>query len=195
MILWLALLLAWVAVRPAFASEEGGGGAGNLIVPDWMQIATAIVIFLLLLFVLTKAAWKPILGGLQKREETIRQAVDDAERASQEARALIAQYEEKLATATEEARAIAEEARKDAEDVRRRIEEDARQRAEETLARSLKEIERAKDKAYDEILSNMATLATEAASKIVQKRMSPAENADLVDAVVRDFARSRGGAA
>jgi F-type H+-transporting ATPase subunit b len=193
-----SLVALFVTCGSAFAEEEhasGGEVIKSLLSPHTGEIVVAIVVFLVLLVVLGKTAWKPILKGLEEREARIKQAVDDAQRASEEARRIMAEYQAKLDQATEEARAIAEESRKDAEDVRRRIEEEARQRAEETIARSTKEIERAKDKAYDELISQVTAIAAEAASRIVQKNLTVEDNAGLVDEVIRNFAARRSGAA
>jgi F-type H+-transporting ATPase subunit b len=187
-----ALVLLVCLAAPAWAAEEGGG-EGGLLELDWKASATAIAIFLVLLWVLGRFAWRPVLRGLQQREDTIRRAVDDARKASEEAQRMMAEYEKKLATAADEAHAIAEEARKDAADVSRRLEEEARARAEETLQRSLKEIEQAQRKAQAQLLEDVTGIATEAASRIVRRHLTPEDNADLVDAVVREFAAGKGG--
>jgi F-type H+-transporting ATPase subunit b len=160
---------------------------------DIATMITSVVTFLILLVILTKFAWKPILNGLQKREETIRKAVDDAQKASEEAQALLRQYEQKLDSATDEARKISEQAQKNAELVKQKIEDDAQTTAKATLERSVKEIEQAKQTAIDEILHDVTALATEAASRIIKKELTPADNAALVDDLVKQFADSRDG--
>lgn len=193
--MWILPILLVLTAVPAWAEEaaEGGEKAGVMDLSLATIIAT-IVVFLVLLVVLSKTAWKPILDGLQKREATIRKAVEDAEEASRKATALVAEYEAKLHTATDEARQIADEARRDAEDAARRIQDDARKAAEETTARSVREIEQAKDKAYEELLRDVATIATETASRIVKRNLDADANADLVEEVVRDYARQGGSA-
>ena len=87
--------------------------------PD-LAIWTAIV-FLVLLGVLGKFAWGPIVDGLEKREQTIADNIAAAERASEEAKAMLAEYEAKLAGAADEVRAMLEEARRDAEHTKQEI--------------------------------------------------------------------------
>ncbi len=199
LVLWL--LLAVFVVAPAFAEPPAAGDAGapaassepdlisaNLDLPS---MVAAIVTFLVLLVVLTKLAWKPILTGLQRREDVIKKAVDDAERANAEARALAAEYRSRLDEATEKARQIAEEGKRAAEVVAQRIEAEARRQAEETTARAVRDVRQAADDAYDRILSDVTALATEAASKIVRRQLTPEDNADLVDEVVGAFERDR----
>ena len=191
----LALLVVLVTALPAWAADAEAGEEGGMppfLKPDPAAIVTAIVTFVVLLLVLSKLAWKPILNGLQQREATIQKAVDDAQKANEEARALVADYESKLDHAKEEAQAIADEARRDAEEVRRRIEEDAKSQAEATTARALKEIDQAKHSAMDTILKDVTAIATEAASRILRKEITPETNAALVDEVVNDFVKGSG---
>ena len=194
LILVVALL---VTAAPVWAAGSEGHGESSakptLLDVDLAATVVAVATFLVLLFVLTKLAWKPVLNGLKAREETIRKAVDDAAKASAEARALVAQYDQKLAAAAEDARGVHEAARREAEAYRKRIEEDAHRTAEETLARSVREIGEAKRAALDAILKDVTAIATEAASRIVRRHLDPAGNADLVDEVVEGYARARRG--
>lgn len=187
----LTLLLVVLAAAPAWASEEGGGGLrwGDQL--DWRTILTSIGVFLLLLVVLAKTAWKPILEGLQKREETIKKALDDAEAAHTKAKALIAEYEGKIDQAREEAQAIFDEARRDAADIRSQIETDARARADETVERAKREIDQLVSKAWDGLVRDAASIATQAAGKIIGRQLDAEGHADLVAGVVREFGGSR----
>jgi len=208
--LFVALLVLAMPATGVFAEEEGGsgpaahGGAGHgdpgetkeerqLIVPHGAEILVAIVTFVLLLIILTKFGWKPILNGLQQREATIQKALDDAQKANADALALLEQYQGRMDEAKNEAQAIADQARKEAEHARQRIELDANERAQETLKRSLREIEQAKESALDEILTEVGNIATEAASRIVRRDLTSDDNAKIVDDVVSDFANAQGG--
>lgn len=191
----LGPLLALATAASAFAAEaeaEGGGGRGlfDFYAPEMIL---AIVIFLVLLFLLTKLAWKPILTGLRQREDTIRQALDGAAAANAEARRLMSEYEARLDKAREEAQSIADESKRHAEEVRRRIEDEARAQAEETLARAERDLARARETAFQELLGSVSHIATEAAARIVKKEITPERNAELVDEVVADFVRSQQG--
>lgn len=187
---WTVTLLAVLTLSvPAWAAEDGE--QRGLLSLEAAEVAVAITTFLVLLVVLTKLGWKPILKGLQKREEVIRKALDDAQEANEEALALLAQYQEKMDDSKTEAKAIADAARKDAEVARRRIEEEAQNRAKDTLERSLREIRQAKDTALDDLLKDVASIATETASRIVRRDLTPEDNTKLVDDVVQDFTRSR----
>ena len=196
----IVLFLIAVCAAPAFAGDAEAGEKAKLDLLAQLNpwsIITSIVVFLLLLFVLSKVAWKPILEGLQKREDTIKKALDDAAEANEQAKTLIAKYESKLDQAREEGQAILEETRKDAQDLRAQIEADARIRAEETVERSKREVEQVFAKAWDELVRDAATVATEAASQIIQQQLTPEGHADIVTSIVNDLAArtsaARGG--
>lgn len=185
-------LLLVLSAGPAWAGEEGGGlDLVGQAISSWAA-PTAIGVFLILLVILSKTAWKPILAGLQRREETIKKALDDAKEAHESAKALIAEYESRIDHAREEAQAIFEEARRDAQDIRAQIEEDARKRADETVARAGREIDQMTAKAWDALVRDAASVATEAASRIIQRELTPEGHAAIVAGVVGDFARRAG---
>jgi len=184
---------------PAWAAEDAHGAEAEaqpgLISLDLASAIVSIIVFLVLLALLTKLAWKPILSGLQAREATIRKAVEDAQKASDEARAMADEYQKKLDTATDDARKIAEHAKKNAEAIAVRIEKDAKKTAENTVLRATRDIEQAKQTAIDEILGEVTSIATEAAARIVKKNLTAEDNASLVDEIVREFSASDEGKA
>jgi F-type H+-transporting ATPase subunit b len=191
----LVAVLLIVCAAPAFAGDaaeaEGGGGLEWGKQLDMRNILTSIIVFLILLFVLGKFAWKPILNGLQQREETIQKALDDAEAAHEKAKVLIAEYESKIDHAREEAQAIFDEARRDADDIRAQIEADGKKRADETIERAQREIDQRMTKAWDLLVRDAASIATEAAGQIIEKELSADGHAGLVAGVVRKFSSSR----
>jgi F-type H+-transporting ATPase subunit b len=194
----LVLFLVAVCVSPAWASDaEASGEKAKLDLAaqlNWWSIGVSIVVFVLLLMVLSKVAWKPILAGLQQREETIKKALDDAAEANEQAKALIVKYEAKLDQAREEGQAILDETRRDAQDLREQIEADAKKRADETVARSKREVEQIFAKAWDGLVKDAATVATEAASQIIQEQLTPEGHAAIVSKVVNGVAeRARAG--
>jgi len=182
--------VAVLAALSLFASPAWAAEGDLTHIEPWTVIAT-IAIFVLLLVVLGKFAWKPILAGLQKREETIKSALDEAQEAHEEAKKVIALYETKLDHAKEEAAAIAEEARKAGEDIRARILEEAQAERANTVARATREIEQLTAAAWEGIVKDAASIATTTASKIVQRELDPAGHADIVANVVSQFAARR----
>ena len=189
-ILPLAVLAALVLIGadPAWAADGEAKGLQFDKQLTLVTIGVSIGVFLLLLIVLGKFAWKPILAGLQQREDTIRKALDDAEEAHNRAKALIAEYEAKIDKAREEAQAVFDEARRDADEIRTQIEANAKLRASETVERAQREIGQLTAKAWDGFVKDAASIATEAAGRIIKQELTADGHAAIVASVVTEVA-------
>jgi F-type H+-transporting ATPase subunit b len=166
-----------LAVAPAWAAE---GGESNLFAGDIGNAVWTLVIFLLVIVVLGKFAWGPLLSGLQQREEFIRRSLEEAKADRQAAEARLREYEEKLAEANAEAVAIIEKGKSEGETLRAGIEEKARDEADKMVDRARREIELAKQTAIKDLYATSSTLATEIASRIVQRELQPADHEKLI---------------
>jgi F-type H+-transporting ATPase subunit b len=187
-----AVLALVVLAGPAHAADDPhGGGGGSLLVPNFYVAGATIAVFVLLLIVLSKTAWKPILAGLRAREQGIRDQIEGAEKANAAAKALLADYEARLAHVNDEARAILEEGRKDANLLKAKIETDAKAEAQRERERAVRDIELARQQALKDIYDQVATLSTDIAGKILQQRLDPASHRRLVDDAVASYERSR----
>jgi F-type H+-transporting ATPase subunit b len=191
--LWLLPILLVLAAMPAHAADTGDHAKSSPVDIDMKTVVMSIAVFVVLLVVLAKYAWGPILNGLKARETTIQRAVDDAQAASEKAQAVVRQYEGKLATAADEARSIMEEGRRDAVALKASIEAEARKVAEETTARAVRDIEQARATAWDSLVRDTAKLATEAAAKIIRKNLDAQGHAALVDEVIAEAIAARRG--
>src|SRR5262245_13478746 len=89
--------------------------ASGVLDPEPGLMVWTVVTFAFVLLILWKFAWKPLLGALEKREQTIRDSVDGAQKLKDDAQRLMEQYQKQLQQAREEARAIVDEGRRDAE--------------------------------------------------------------------------------
>ncbi len=150
----------------------------------------SLLVFLILLVVLGKFAWRPIIDALEGREEKIANHIAEAERNHEEAKALLAQYEQKLADAAQEVRDLLEEARRDAEHTKASILAEAKAGAETERARALHEIESATDQALKALAERSAELAIELAGKILQSKLSPAEHQTLIAEAMEKFPKA-----
>ncbi len=151
--------------------------------PAWFQTDLAVwsfAVFLALLALLTKFAWKPIMGGLEKREQGIAQQIADTKAANAEARHLLASYERRLAEASDEVRGMLEEARRDADSTRQSIVAEARKASEEERARAKHEIQLAKNDALSQIAEKAGHLAVEVAGKFLREKLGKDDQARLV---------------
>jgi F-type H+-transporting ATPase subunit b len=179
-----AAVAAAFAAAPALAAEPGAPGGpfeGNVGNALW-----TLVIFGLVVWVLGKFAWKPILKGLNDRETFIRAALEQAKRDREEAAERLREYHDKLVTARSEATAIVDEARRDADLARRQIEEEAKAEARAAIERARREIALAQESATKELYSLAARLSTSVAARVLEREIDPADHERLIrDSIAR----------
>jgi len=162
------------------AAEAEHGSANNPFAGDVGNAIWTVVIFLLVVFVLGKFAWRPILTALQKREQYILDSLAQAKKDRDEAARQLQEYSDKLHQARADATAIVEEGRRDAEAVRHRIEEHAKDEAQAMLERAKREIGIARDTAVKELYTLSARVATDMASRIIRKELDGKEHERLI---------------
>ncbi len=177
--LWAACLTA-----PAHAAE---GGENNIFAGDLGNVLWTLVIFFLVLAVLRKYAWDPLLDSLKAREDFIRESLARAKKDRDRAEVRLREYDEKLTEARAEATAIVEEGRRDAEVLRQRIEEEARSEAEKMIQRAKREIGIAKETAVKELYTLSGTLATDIASRIVARELKPEDHERLISESIAEL--------
>lgn len=151
--------------------------------PAWFQTDLAVwsfAVFLALLALLTKFAWKPIMQGLEKREEGIARQIAETKAANEEAKRMLASYERRLSEAAEEVRGMLEEARRDADSTRQTIVAEARKAADDEKSRAMHEIRLAKDDALSQIAEKAGHLAVEVAGKFLRDKLGADDQARLV---------------
>ena len=144
----------------------------DLITPELGLVFWTLVTFLILLFILRKFAWKPILGAVSDREEGIKDALASAEKARQEMKNLTADNERIL----QEARAEREAMLKDARDVKNKMIADAKGEAQAQASKMIEQaqlaIESEKKAAMAELKSHVAGLSLDIAEKVVRDELS-----------------------
>jgi len=187
---WIAggIVLAVPAMAAASEGEEPSLFAGDL-----GNILCTLIIFFLLLFILKRYAWGPMLEALRRREQFIEETIENARKQKAEADALLAKYQEQLDKSQQEARAIIEQARRDAEQVRQRLQAEARTEAEQMIERARQEIALARDAALRELQDVAADLAVGAASKILRREVSGDDHRRLIEQSLAELTGSNGG--
>jgi|BioPla2DNA2_1021312.scaffolds.fasta_scaffold45375_1 F-type H+-transporting ATPase subunit b len=145
------------------------------------------VVFLILLLILGKFAFGPIVKALDLREKNELARVEAAERANADAKALLETYRQRLADASDEVRQIISEARRDAEKQAATIVEDARKAAAHERERALKDIQEASDVALQDIAVKSAELATSLAGKILKEEIDSSAHARLIESAVGEI--------
>ena len=139
-----------------------------------------ILTFLLLFFLLTKFAWKPLLKALSEREEKIRSSLEKADEAQQKLERLSAEGEEIIGKARAEAQSIVSDGKVAAERVRDEIETKAKEKANTIVARAEKQITAEKEQAISDIRGEVAALSIQVAEKLIRKNLSKKENMALI---------------
>lgn len=185
----------------AHAAEGGHGavdhdlshnnGSASLNSPEEWKYDLAIwtvVVFLILMAILGKFAWGPISEGLEKREHSIENMIADAKRNQEEAKALLANYESKLAAQQEEYREMIAQGRREGEAVAARIVSDAQAAATRERERSVTEIEQAKNVALGEIAAKSVDVAMGLAGKIVRRQITGEDQRTLLHEAVEGIA-------
>jgi F-type H+-transporting ATPase subunit b len=182
-----ASLLPIVGAAECLASEGGAHDDPNplRINPD-LAVFTAII-FLVLLVVLWKFAWGPIMEGLRKREDAIAEEIASAQRRNEEAKDLLEQYETRLGAAADEVRALLDQGRKDAETQRQQIIADAQEAARAEKERAVREIEVAKNEALGELAEKSVDTAVHLAGRIVGEQLQAADHARLIQEALENF--------
>ena len=143
------------------------------------------MVFLVLLAVLWKFAWKPLAKGLDNREKLIADQISEAEQTNQQARQLLADYQQKLADSKQEVRGILDQGRREAE-ARPGVARPGQERDPGRCQRSLQQIEAA-TAVLEELAERGATLAVDLAGKIVGSRLNADNHAQLIRKAVAEF--------
>ena len=140
-----------------------------------------ILTFLLLVFVLAKFAWKPLLKMLQDREDMIRSSLEDAEKAKSELERLNKESEAIMAKARSEAQSILADGKAAAEKVKDGIIAKSKEQANKIREDAENQIQVEKDKAISEIKEEVVNLTLSVAEKLIQKNLSDADNKSLIE--------------
>ncbi len=149
--------------------------------PNPGLIVWTIITFVLLLLVLRKFAWKPLLKALHDRESSIRFTLEHAENAKTEAGRILEENRRQLARASEESRKILGEGRALGEKLKQEIVDQANQQSRRMVEQARLEIERDKDTALAQLRSEVATLALQAAGKILNETLDEKRHRALID--------------
>lgn len=143
-----------------------------------------ILNFLVLVFVLAKFAYKPLLGIMEERKNKIASDLEAAEKAKTDAETVKSEYAAKLADARQEAQAIIDNARKTAQAAHDKIMADTKAEQEQLIAAAKETIALEKQKSLDDIRAQVINLSMIAAGKIVEQKLSSEEDKKLAGEIV-----------
>lgn len=152
-----------------------------LVQPDPGLYIWTIVTFLVLVALLARYAWRPLLEALETRQAAIRESLDAAHLAKQDLERLHAESAKVLAEARTEAEAIISRTRSDADRFREELKQRARAEAATLVKNAERQIEMETSRALQEIRHEAVNLSVAIASKLLQRNVSKEDNARLIE--------------
>jgi len=167
----------------AARAQEGSAGSGgaNILTPNGGLMVWTLVIFGILVFVLTKFAFKPITEAVQAREKALEDAIEGAKRDREEAAHLLDEQRKQLAAAREEGQKIVANSRTAAEEVRQDLLEAARKQQQEMVDKARADINRERDNAIADLRREAIDLAIMGAGKVIEKNLDDKSNRELIE--------------
>ncbi len=158
-----------------------------LVQPDPGLFIWTIITFLVLLGLLAKFAWGPLLAALDSRQEAIRKSLDDAQRARQELEQLQQESARIVAQARVEAEDVIARSRSDAERLREDIKQKAKAEADGIVKNAERQIQLETTRAIRQIRNEAIDLSVMIASKILQRNISKEDNQRLIDEALQQI--------
>jgi F-type H+-transporting ATPase subunit b len=143
-----------------------------LIKPEIGMVVWTTIVFLLLLFVLAKYAWKPILGAIKTREQTINDSLATAEKVKAEMTQLQSENEALLAKAREERALMLKEARETRDKIVNEAKEQAKAEANKIVQEAQVAIQAQKMAALTEVKNQIGSLVIEVSEKVLRRELS-----------------------
>lgn len=171
---------------PAPVLAAGGLTSINPGLTLWTGIT-----FLVLLFVLGKFAWGPIVKMLAERERTIRDAIDSAKKERAEAEKLLAEQKESLVKAQREAAEIARRNQQEVEALRQELTAKARKEADDLVAAARQQIAEELSKARADLKAQVIDLAVDAAGRLVKASLDEKAQRALVEEYIAQLPAGR----
>jgi len=186
-IVWFAAIACVVTVPSVCWAA---GDAPNIFKGAVDLAIWTVLVFLILLVVLAKMAWKPMMEGLAKRESEIKQAAADAKAAKEESEKLRGELQIERDKAAGQIRELMDKARKDAERLKEEIEAQGRAQVTAERDRLYRELGIAKDQALQDIYQQGVELASILSTKTIHRSLTPEDHRGLVDEALADLRSS-----
>jgi len=165
----------------AAAAEGAEAAKGGLLSPQGGLMFWTLIVFLILFFVLSRYAFKPITAAVEAREKALEEAIAGAKADREEAARILAEHRAQLEAARGEAQKLIVEGRQVGEKVRADMIEETRAQQQEMLERARREIESEKVRAVAELRREAVDLAIAGASKVIEKNLDDSSNRRIVE--------------
>ena len=188
----ILVLLAWGAASAAAAQGSHTPNAEpNIFEPRLDLTIWTIVVFVLLLLVLRRFAWQPVLEGLRGRESRVRGALDEAQKVREAAHDLRDQIQAELAGIHDKLRAVMDDARGDAQDARDRMVAEGKADIQAERDRARRDLATAREQAVQELWGEAARLATLVSARVLGRSLDDTGHRALVDEAVSQLGRMK----
>ena len=161
-------------------AHHGGGGGGLLSVDPGTALFT-LVIFVVLISVLGKIAWRPLLKGLESRENAIRESIHAAAEAQSQVEQTRKRLEEKIAEVQQQAALSLQQAKADAAKAAELIHQRAEAESKAIKDQALRDIQTAKEQALLEIAASAADISVSIAGRILEREINVSDRQRLLD--------------
>lgn len=187
----MAVPMSLVAA-PLLAQDAPPASGGTLMSLQTNLMFWTLLIFLVLFFLLTKLAFKPITAAVEAREKSLEDALAAAKRDREEAAQLLADHKKQIDAARGEAQKVIADARTTAEKMRSDLLEKARAEQQATIERAAQEIQREKERAVAELRHAAVEMAILGASRVIEENLDSDKNRRLVEQFLSTVQPPRG---
>ncbi|MDO4429528.1 MAG: F0F1 ATP synthase subunit B [Atopobiaceae bacterium] len=177
---------------PVAALAEESAVGPDILMPKMAEFIPALIAFLIILVIMAKLVWPPVLEMMEKRQQKIQSDLDAAERSKLQAAEEAKSYEAKILDAHHEADAIVAKAKKEAEEVRSAVLAKAQREAADIIAKAHGAVDSERHKAMIELSSSVVDLSVEIASKIIGNDLSVEEQRRLAEKYLAEVGKSDG---
>ncbi len=162
-----------------------------LVQPDPGLFLWTILTFLVLVTLLAKFAWRPLLQALDSRQELIRKSLDDAQQAKQELERLQQESAQIIRQARIEAEAVVAQSRSDAAKLREEMRQKAKAEADGIVRNAERQIQLETQRALQQIRHEAVDLSVMIASKILRRNLTKEDNEKLIEEALKQVETPR----
>jgi F-type H+-transporting ATPase subunit b len=155
----------------------------NILAPDIGLMFWTVLIFLILMFLLRKFAWKPIVTALKDREESIEKALNEARTAREEIESLKAENDKILTQAKLERDAMLRQAKELGDSIINQAKENAHKEGKQILAETRELVKKEKEQAMLELKNEIGDLVIKTASKVIRQEL---KNSDQQKKIIEE---------
>ena len=148
-----------------------------------------VVTFVILLLLLKKFVWGPIIDAVDRREKSLKDMFDGAENARDEAQELLKRYEDQLAQARNDVNQMIEEGKGKAGKAGDEIIGKASSEADQIIERAKAEISRERQKAVEELKAQVVKISLAAAERLIERNLAEQDHRGLIEQTISDIDR------